>query len=69
MQKFLLVQVHQDLSDSDNNLGPFTTYPHLASKLVDVQLSDKFFIIEPRHIIAHLSMFRHPNGPLEFKKN
>ena len=68
MQTFLLVQVHQDLSDPDNNLAPLTAYPRLASKLVDVQPSDKFLIIEPRHIIVHLSMFRHPKGTFGIQK-
>jgi len=68
MQTFLFVHVHQDISRAENDLAPFLAHPQLAVKIVDVQASNTFFIIELQHIITHLTMCRRPKGTFGIQK-
>lgn len=68
MQTFFLVNIHQDLPIWDNDLAPYSSHPRLGVKLIDAQPSGNFYIIEPRHIITHLTMFKRPAGTYGFQK-
>jgi len=68
MQTFLVVHVHQDISRAESDLAPFLAHSRLAVKIVDVQASNTFFIIELRHVITHLTMCRWPKGTFGIQK-
>ncbi|KAJ4463534.1 hypothetical protein C8R41DRAFT_783756, partial [Lentinula lateritia] len=63
-QCFLLVQKHQALSPAQNFKSPYHHFPCLLlkTKLVREAPSDHIYILEPQHIITHLSVYKQPKG-------
>ncbi|KAJ7150883.1 hypothetical protein C8R43DRAFT_887002 [Mycena crocata] len=60
MQTFILVQKHKDLPTSTET--PFTSLQSFEAKLVHADPSGRFCIIEPMHIITHLTVYKRPKG-------
>jgi hypothetical protein len=63
-QTFLLVQRHQPLSPALLQKTPYAHQPgsNLQTKIVKVDNSNEFCIIEQRHIICHLAVYKNPPG-------
>lgn len=61
---FLLVRKHQPLSPAQNSKSPYYHHPCslLNAKLVRDTPSDHIYILEPRHIITHLTVYKRPKG-------
>ena len=62
METFLVVRPHHRfpfLSEAD---APFERYPGFMTRIIDAAPLDDtaLQIIEPTHIITHLTTFRHP---------
>ncbi|KAJ7083285.1 hypothetical protein C8R43DRAFT_909535 [Mycena crocata] len=57
MQTFILVQKHKLLPSALLEQTPFPTFPLLQATAVDAAQSNRFCIIEPRHILTHLTFF------------
>jgi hypothetical protein len=58
LRKFILVQHHRDLNKHDLALTPYLNYPRMMAKVVETTLSNEIIVIEPHHIITHLTTFR-----------
>ncbi|KAJ7715631.1 hypothetical protein B0H16DRAFT_1805033, partial [Mycena metata] len=57
LQKFILVAPHNDLSEEEVAETPYdpSRYPRFLSKIVEVQPSANLLLIEPEHIITHIT--------------
>lgn len=62
IQTFLIVHLHEELPPDVANMSPYTNAPSFASKLVMQSSSTFSMVIEPRHIITHLTMYPRPAG-------
>lgn len=62
MRTFLFVYGHAALTPAEEQLTPYPTHPRFMTKVVDAIFSDTVFIIEPQHIITHLTTFKRPAG-------
>lgn len=62
VRTFLIVHLHQDLPAESEALFPFGTYPGLQTKVVETRPSIVSTVIEPRHIITHLTSYKRPPG-------
>ncbi|KAJ7241524.1 hypothetical protein B0H12DRAFT_1250312 [Mycena haematopus] len=62
MQTFLMVQKHKLLPDGLLQKTPYPHLPLFQTTAVDAAQSNRFLIIEPRHILTHLSVFKRPKG-------
>ena len=64
METFLVVRPHRRLPFLSEAEAPFERYPGFLTKVVDAaSLDDNALqIIEPTHIITHLTTFRRPEG-------
>ena len=64
MEIFLVVRPHRRLPFLSEADAPFERYPGFMTKIVDAAPSDDnaLVIIEPTHIITHLTTFRRPEG-------
>ena len=62
LRKFILVHSHSALCDSDITCTPYPQYPRMMCKVVDAQLSDELYVLEPQHIITHLTTLKYPPG-------
>ncbi|KAJ7123995.1 hypothetical protein C8R43DRAFT_899328 [Mycena crocata] len=62
IQTFLLVQMHSLLPAAIHARLPFAAMPRLNSSIVDAQDSGNICIIEPRHILTHLTIYKRPVG-------
>lgn len=62
MQTFILVQVHKPLSPEMLSNTPFVSMPLFATTVVDAAPSERLYLIEPRHIITHLTVYKRPPG-------
>ena len=62
LRKFILVYPHLDLNSSDASCTPYPRYPRLMTKAVRAVLSQDIIVIEPQHIITHLTTYRRPAG-------
>lgn len=62
MRTFLFVHGHGTLTDAEEQLTPYPTHPRFMTKVVDAKFSDTLFIIEPQHIITHLTTLKQPAG-------
>jgi hypothetical protein len=62
LQIFLLVRKHQPLSLTQLRKTPYANEPcsNLQTKVVNVEESNDVFIIELRHIICHLAVYKNP---------
>ncbi|KAF8156324.1 hypothetical protein K438DRAFT_1777567 [Mycena galopus ATCC 62051] len=60
LQKFILVSPHCDLNQSELKGTPYDPmlYPRFMSKIVEVELSEDIVVIEPKHIITHLTTYK-----------
>lgn len=63
-QTFLLVQQHRPLTAIQLRRSPYAQEPcsKLQATIIDSEPSTTFMIIEPRHIICHLAVFKNPLG-------
>lgn len=62
LRKFILLRPHRALSDLDTMCTPYPQFPRMRTKVVDTVLSDSILVIEPQHIITHLTTFKRPAG-------
>jgi hypothetical protein len=62
MHTFIVVHSHQLLSAQEAGQAPFTYYPGFMTKIVDASPSGNFSIIEPAHIITHVTTLQRPAG-------
>lgn len=62
LHTFIVVRPHQALSTHEEAQAPFIHYPGFMSRIVDMVSSAKLAIIEPNHIITHLTTFKRPAG-------
>lgn len=67
-QQFLLVRKHQPLNAIEEQRSPYATEAcsHLKSKIAHTQASEELQVIEPQHIICHLTSFTRPPGTFGF---
>jgi hypothetical protein len=56
LRKFILVSPHRELR-SERTPYDQTMYPRFMSKIVEVEPSDEMIVIEPEHIITHLTTY------------
>ncbi|KAJ7613440.1 hypothetical protein FB45DRAFT_1111935 [Roridomyces roridus] len=68
LQTFIMVQKHKLLSDTLLQKTPFPTFPLFEVTAVHAQHSNEFCIIEPEHIIAHLTGYQRPKGTFGINK-
>jgi hypothetical protein len=68
MQTFFLVQKHKLLSPALLKKTPFATLPLFATTAVDAEGSNEFLIIEPRHILTHLTFYHRPKNTYGINK-
>ncbi|KAJ7632000.1 hypothetical protein DFH06DRAFT_1101506 [Mycena polygramma] len=62
MRTFVAVEIHRQLPAEIISGTPFPSMPRLDTWLVDAQPSGRICIIEPRHILTHLTAYRRPKG-------
>ncbi|KAH8802357.1 hypothetical protein DL96DRAFT_1774001 [Flagelloscypha sp. PMI_526] len=62
IQPFILVRQHKALDPSEEALGPYLTYPNFRCRLVGAAQSDVLIVLEPPHIITHLSVLKLNTG-------
>ncbi|KAJ6603447.1 hypothetical protein DFH09DRAFT_899158, partial [Mycena vulgaris] len=58
LKTFLLVEVHRPV----RNKVPFDTLKYLATGVVDASPSFNFVVIEPEHMLTHLTVYKRPMG-------
>ena len=59
---FIVVRLHSPLSAQEEGQAPFINFPGFMTRIVDALPSENLLIIEPIHIITHLTTFRRPAG-------
>lgn len=69
LRTFVVVCPHQPLSALEEGLAPFTQYSGFITQIVDALPSDKLVIIEPMHIITHLTTFERQAGTYGINRN
>ncbi|KAJ3912821.1 hypothetical protein F5877DRAFT_93433 [Lentinula edodes] len=62
LQSFLLVQEHFILPLAEEQKAPYIKYPELMTRIVGAAPSNKIFVIEPQHIITHLTTMFQTKG-------
>ncbi|KAJ7160858.1 hypothetical protein C8R46DRAFT_904956 [Mycena filopes] len=62
MQTFLLIRKHTVIPQWVAAESPFLSRPRFGTKIVDATPSDDFCIIEPAHILTHLTIHKRPKG-------
>ena len=62
MQTFIVVCPHQPLPPVEEQKAPFHNHPGFMTRIVDALPSDGLVIIEPTHIVIHLTTFSRPKG-------
>lgn len=62
LSTFIIICPHRSLSPEDEARAPFIQYPGLQTRILSAQPSDVLIIIEPTHIITHLTTFEGPSG-------
>lgn len=62
MHTFVVVRPHQSLPAHEEAQAPYMHYPGFHVRVVDLQPSPGLVIIEPKHIITHLTTFKRPAG-------
>ncbi|KAJ6485977.1 hypothetical protein C8R45DRAFT_829279 [Mycena sanguinolenta] len=68
LQTFFLVQKHKNLSLADLHKTPFPSFPLFQTTAVDAEKSNQFCIIEPRHILTHLTFYHRKKGTYDIQK-
>ena len=59
---FIVVRLHSPLSAQEEAQAPFIHFPGFMTHIVDALPSENLLIIEPTHIVTHLTTFRRPAG-------
>jgi len=59
---FIVVQPHRSLPPQEETKAPFLQYSGFRAQIFDQQPSNELVIIEPTHIITHLTTFKRPAG-------
>lgn len=62
LQTFIMVQKHKNLTPIVLEETPYPTFPLFQTTIVYAAESNNFCIIEPRHILTHLTVFKRPKG-------
>ena len=62
MRTFIRVCPHRSLSAQEEGQAPFRHHPGFMTRIVDALPSDNLTIIEPAHIITHVTTFQRPAG-------
>lgn len=60
IRTFLLVRKFKDLDFHEVQMTPYHLNPQLLTRVYDTLPSDNVFLIEPRHIITHLTTWTRP---------
>ena len=68
MQSFMVVWPHTQLFDIEEARAPFQNLQGFMSRIVDTHSTENPVIIEPNHIITHLTTFRRPKGTYGIQK-
>lgn len=68
LQTLLLVRIHKALSESDQSKAPFTSLCYFETTVVDASPSQQLCIIEPRHILTHLTVYKRLKGTYGINK-
>lgn len=61
-QPFVVVCPHRPLIAQREGQAPFQHYPGFMTRILDARPADNLLIIEPSHIVTHLTTFRRPAG-------
>lgn len=69
MQTFIMVQKHKTLQSAILEQAPYPSFPLFETTVVSAAASDRFCIIEPRHILTHLTVLRRPKGTYGIKQD
>lgn len=62
MHPFVLVSPHCPLSVVHEGQAPFQHYQGFKTQIVDAEPSQTLIIIEPDHIISHLTTYQRPKN-------
>lgn len=62
LRTFLIVAPHMPLAPDLLDRTPYPNFPRLQATVVDAQPSIQRVVIEPKHIITHLSTYLRPPG-------
>ncbi|KAJ6452864.1 hypothetical protein C8R47DRAFT_1204264 [Mycena vitilis] len=62
IQTFIMVEKHKLLSPAVLETTPFPSFPNFQTTAVHAARSNNYCIIEPRHILTHLTVFKRPKG-------
>lgn len=62
LRRFILARTYHPLNDTEAALTPYPQFPRFQSQVVNAALSAEVIVIEPHHIITHLTTFRRPAG-------
>jgi len=62
MQTFIAVCPHRPLPFIEESKAPFYNHPGYMSRIVDAQPPEDIIIIQPDHIITHLTTYYRPRG-------
>ncbi|PPQ71131.1 hypothetical protein CVT25_004856 [Psilocybe cyanescens] len=65
---FIAVSPHLSLTTEEEDKASFIHYPGFESRIVDIIPSDELVIIEPAHIISHLTIYKRPIGTYDIEK-
>lgn len=59
---FFLVRQHKALPQSAHAKAPYSSLQGFQTTIVDARQSNQLCIIEPRHVITHLTVYKRPKG-------
>jgi hypothetical protein len=62
LHSFIVIRPHLPLSNLKEGQAPFQYYPGFMTRILDVQPADYLLIIEPAHIVTHLTTYKRPLG-------
>jgi hypothetical protein len=62
MQTFLVIEIHRPLPNTILSGLPCTSLHWFKTSVVDARPSGNMCIIEPRHILTHLTIYKRPKG-------
>ncbi|KAF9455478.1 hypothetical protein BDZ94DRAFT_1366470 [Collybia nuda] len=65
---FIVVRPHRPLPEDIEGQAPFQHYPGFLSRILDANPTDTLLIIEPPHIVTHLTTFWRPAGTYGIKE-
>lgn len=68
LRKFILVHPYCDLNEEDTRRTPYSQFPRMMTKAVDTTPSGTMIVIEPQHIITHLTTYKRPAGTFGIDK-